>query len=261
MINGSTLMTAAAPANDVPFMQALLDAGASITAKPPEDDQSPMTCAIAAGAKEAVVWLLDQGVPIDRLDETPPIWQAIANGQEELALLLVERGAALNRSGSPMINVLAFAVSATMVALARRIATLAPFLVTEQMAVNSDLLISCCAHADFLPLLRHVVTHFSHDLTACFTGTPITALAMACDHGLLEHVEFLLAYGAPVGQRTKRGTALHEVARSGHLEILERLLAHGAVVDKRCSSFTPLMLAVSNGQRVGSSRPAPTLRR
>jgi hypothetical protein len=77
---------------------------------------------------------------------------------------------------------------------------------------------------------------------------------MACDHGLLEHVEFLLAYGAPVGQRTKRGTALHEVARSGHLEILERLLAHGAVVDKRCSSFTPLMLAVSNGHAAVARR-------
>lgn len=97
----STLMTAAAARDDVAFMQALADAGASTTLPRPLDNASPMLCAIVAGAADSVAWLLDQNVPIDRLDETPdtpPLWHAVDHAREHIALLLVENGADLDYS-------------------------------------------------------------------------------------------------------------------------------------------------------------------
>jgi ankyrin repeat protein len=252
LLSGCTLMTAAAAGNDVAFMQALIDAGASATALRPVDDASPLLCAVLCGAVEAVAWLLDRGVSIDVLEEipdTPPIWQAIECGQEEVALLLVERGADLNRVVDPRANLLAFAVSRNMVRLSRRLAEAAPHLIAQQMASNSDLLISSCVLPDFMPLTEHILAHFAVDLGARGSGTSFHALYLAADHGSLPHVELLLAHGAAVDQPTKRGTALHAAANRGDAAIVELLLARGAAVEpaKRWASYTPLMLATRNG--------------
>lgn len=160
LTSNSTLMTAAAARDDVAFMQALADAGASTTLPRPLDNASPMLCAIVAGAADSVAWLLDQDVPIDRLDETPdtpPLWHAVDHAREHIALLLVENGADLDYSidSDPPQNILGLTVSRSLVRVALRI----------QQRLARRLLRSCRLFAS------HAV-HFGHFLATTHCVLP-----------------------------------------------------------------------------------------
>jgi ankyrin repeat protein len=250
-----TMMVAAAAVNDVDFMQALFDAGASVVLPgiTADDENHPLLTAVVGDAFDAVEWLVDHGVPPDEagdpLGEGTPLWHAIDQKNDDIAALLVTRGAALDASPTPHFNTLAFALSRALVVTSRLIAERAPHLIAESMSRHNEMFFSSCTLEGFLPLTRHILDNFQVDLSACSIGTSFHPLILTCNEGLLGHVELLLERGAPVNQPSKRGTALHVAANGGFTEVVKRLLAAGAVAepDVRWHSYTPLLLAARAG--------------
>ncbi|XP_076458680.1 ankyrin repeat and KH domain-containing protein 1-like isoform X4 [Babylonia areolata] len=78
-----------------------------------------------------------------------------------------------------------------------------------------------------------------------------TALTLACAGGHSELVSLLLAKGADIEHRDKKGfTPLILAATAGHLEVVEILLDHGAEIEAQSerTKDTPLSLACSGGR-------------
>jgi ankyrin repeat protein len=250
--SGTTPMAAAAAANDVEFMQALFDAGASLAANAADVANHPLLGAVSFGAGDAVAWLLEHGVPADEAGDTgdgTPLWCAIDRKDDDIAALLIERGASLDFSPDPHLNTLMFAVARGLPLTSRLIAERASYLIQDAMSRNSELLMSSCLEAAFLPLTRHILANFDVDLSVCSRGTTYHPLVLASNEGLHEHVDLLIEHGAPVNQASKRGTALHVAANGGYSGVVKRLLAAGAVVepDVRWKGCTPLLLAARAG--------------
>ena len=89
---------------------------------------------------------------------------------------------------------------------------------------------------------------YSHDEESAFFG--YSALHLACHFGHMEVVHVLLAYGADVSEKSKKGgyTALHRACQMGHLEIAQYLVDMGADVNQRNAfGSTPLHSACDGG--------------
>ena len=79
-------------------------------------------------------------------------------------------------------------------------------------------------------------------------GSEHTPLATACEWGLLNGVNTLVAAGADVNKRDNGETQLIKASRSCHYLCVKTLIAAGADVNLSDSlGFTPLMAVFSSG--------------
>jgi hypothetical protein len=175
-----------------------------------------MFIAVVGNGAAAVEWLWDHGVRPGR----SVLRCAIEMRNDRIASLLVRRGAPLPA------RALTVAVARGLVVTALQLVERASHLIADAMS-DRDFFFCSCVHADFLPIAGTILANFpAYDLSACRTGR-VHPLIVACDSGLLGHVELLIEHGAPVNQASEFGTALHFAVNRGHGDIVKRLLAAG----------------------------------
>ena len=91
-------------------------------------------------------------------------------------------------------------------------------------------------------------TNILMEAGADVNGSEYTPLATACEWGLLNGVNTLVAAGADVNERDKGETQLIKASRSCHYQCVKALIDAGADVNLSDSlGFTPLMAVFSSG--------------
>ena len=214
---GSTALTWAI--DDLEKARLLLDRGASVRARSPEEF-SPITAALRTKDPfSALQLLIDHGLKLDKL--TRPEQQRLATlGGNELALrTLMQHGV----QAKSLAGGLSAAFDAKCAACVSLLLPAAP-----KDALDNVLLQEAATD----PRAVRELLEAGASPTASFTGLGFTPLMFAAgsETGAIENVKLLIAHGADVNAKTADGvTALDIAVRQGRADAMETLRSAGAL--------------------------------
>lgn len=184
--------------------------------------------------------VVNRPLPDDTIWKTTPLHFASSGGQWEIASFLCEHGADIALHGPLLLDIAARRGNRALVELFLDRGAIVQSLTAFSVLISENA-------AELLPIL----VPRGLDINGDNFGYPALVYAARGDKG--EHpewIEVLLAYGADVNIRDRKGnTALHAAARAGFCKVATVLLNAGADVNTRNSAGrTPLREAQSGNR-------------
>lgn len=249
---GFTPLILAATAGHEKVVETLINNGADLEAQSERTKDTPLSLACSGGRYEVVELLLRFGANKEHrnVSDYTPLSLAASGGYVNIIKLLLNHGAEINsRTGSKLgISPLMLAAMNGHTAAVRLLLDMGSD-INAQIETNRNTALTLACFQG-----RHEVVSLLLDRKANVehrAKTGLTPLMEAASGGYIEVGRVLLDKGADVNAApvpSSRDTALTIAADKGHLKFVELLLARGAAVEvKNKKGNSPLWLAANGG--------------
>ncbi|DBB15707.1 TPA: hypothetical protein ACH3X3_003914 [Trebouxia sp. C0006] len=228
-----------------------------------KEGKAPLMRAASEGHVQIVQWLLSQGAQVDAQDtwERTALWVAALHGRTDVAETLLSHGAHVDLAGDSE------GFTCLMGACTNEDAQVVKLLLSKGANIHAhdgtELLLSngalvadldnqgrsvvwIAANKGHTSILELLMSHGADINTAYQEG--VTLLIEASKASESDSVQLLLSKGADVAATDNQGkTAIQYAFEDNNLEIVKALLAHGADVSTNDHAYSPLLLAVLQG--------------
>ena len=227
--------------NHIEIVQLLLDAGADVNLGDEIDKLKPsnalpvlyMACQTYDGEKinmDMLKLLLDAGANVNAMYGDTALYQAAENGDIDAVRLLLDYGADVNLGReTPLIAALYDGSKNTQAIVQLLLDNGADVHRFRDIALHSPIMLAAVNHPECLPLLIDAGADINYVCRGTTDYYQYTALLWAAEEGITESVKILLANGADIHAKNKRGRTALDLAMMGqHTEIVQLLQAAGA---------------------------------
>lgn len=235
--------------NHIEVVQLLLDAGADVNLGDEIDKLKSinalpvlyMACQTYDGKKiniDMLKLLLDAGANVNAMYGDTALYQAAENGDIDAVRLLLDYGADVNLGReTPLIAALYDRSKNTHAIVQLLLDNGADVHRCTDIALHSPIMLAAVNHPQCLQLLIDAGADINYVCRGTTDYYQYTALLWAAEEGITESVKILLANGADIHAKNKRGRTALDLSMMGqHTEIVQLLQAAGA---KNSEDYSP----------------------
>ncbi|KAF4428771.1 beta transducin [Fusarium acutatum] len=230
------------------ILQLLINKGADLEVRNPENSYTALMYAAVYGRVSAAESLLDGGAMLEAQDKYTytPLALAASVGHEPITSLLLDKGADIEARSSDGSTPLSIAARKGNDGVVKVLLEKGANVEAENQAGDSPLLRAC--NYGHMGVIQQLIDAGANIQTQTYDGS--TPLSSAARKGRESLVKLLLEKGADIDAKDHNGdTPLSRACLYDHIGVVTMLIEEGATVDVRNKQgITPLQLAKKNAK-------------